>query len=165
MNERPKIKISKSRMARYLELLTITIAFGSLFYLIKNYSILPNEVPVHFNFAGMPDRMSYKAILFSIPLLNVIIAIGFLFLAKYPHKFNYPFAISVKNAEAIYTESIKMLRILGVLISLLLGYITFASISIALEKSSQLNIYVAGSILVGILLNIVFGIIRLKQKA
>ncbi len=165
MNDRPKIKIAKSRKARYLELLSITIAFGSLFYLIKDYASLPLQVPVHFNFAGTPDGMGHKVILLCVPILNVLIAVGFSFLTKYPHKFNYPFIITAKNAEAAYKEVLKMLRLLGVLVSLLLAYITLASISIAVGKNNALNPYIIGILLVAIILNLLIGFINLRKKA
>jgi uncharacterized membrane protein len=161
----PQITIQKTRLDRYLELLTLTLALGSLFYAIYYWSELPPEVPVHFNIEGEPDRTGAAWVLFIIPALNVLLAIFLLLAYRYPHKFNYPVKVTEENAAQLYRTSTNMFRLLALLISLLLTYITLGAIKTALSQTNGLNPYIMGSIVLAIVIILIRYWTKLKKQA
>lgn len=127
---------------RYLELLALTLAFGSLFHFIYYFNQLPAEVPVHFGIDGTPDRFGNKIVLGIVPVLNVLLLLGLQLLIKKPQYFNYPVAVTEANKAQLEAIGQSMLRSLGLMVSLLLGYISFGAVNSGLGKTSGLNLTV-----------------------
>lgn len=126
---------------------------------------MPNEVPIHFNFAGQPDRTGSKFILLALPILNVALAVGLIFIGKYPHLFNFPVKVTQENAPDLYKIALSMLRTLGFLMALLLSYITFASVKTALGITASLNPYVLGILVGAILIGVFHNLFKMKRVA
>jgi uncharacterized membrane protein len=154
-----------TRAQRYFELLSITLAMGALFYFIFYYPQLPAELPVHFDLEGNADRYGSKILLGIVPVLNVLVVIGFQFLSKKPQYLNYPISKTAENSQQLELLGQQLLRTMGLLIALLLGYITFATTNNGLGRSQGLNpttMVVLGLAIVVILLYYIRKMMRLK---
>ncbi|MBV6646155.1 MAG: DUF1648 domain-containing protein [Cyclobacteriaceae bacterium] len=75
-----------------------------------NYLELPATIPTHFNMKGEVDGYGHKSTIWVLPMIGVIMYIGFVILNKYPHIFNYPLEITEENAKRQYTLATRLIR-------------------------------------------------------
>jgi uncharacterized membrane protein len=107
---RPRIKLKPVPGDILLDMLgwaLLIIAWIISFY---SYSLLPDEIPVHFDLTGNITRYGSKATLFAMPALTTVLLIGLSILNKYPHIFNYPYPITPENAEKQYRIATSLIR-------------------------------------------------------
>jgi hypothetical protein len=72
--------------------------------------------------------------LIQIVALSVVIYAGMTLASRFPHRFNYPWAITEVNARRQYTLSRRMLTMLKLAVVLLFTFMTLAEIEAAMGK-------------------------------
>lgn len=63
---------------------------------------LPERIPMHFDFAGNVDRYGSRGEWFLLPAVALAVYAGLTFLARVPHRFNFPVRITPENAARQY---------------------------------------------------------------
>lgn len=63
---------------------------------------LPDEVPMHFDFAGRPDRWGGRGTLLLLPLVTAALMGLLEVVGRFPRSFNYPWPITPENAARQY---------------------------------------------------------------
>ena len=77
-------------MKTFFSVLSIGVIFGTYYYTISNYSILPGQIPAHVNLKGEIDQYLPKFIIFIFPLISTAFFILFRIIPKYDkYKNNY----------------------------------------------------------------------------
>jgi uncharacterized membrane protein len=78
--------------------------FGLLAFLwwfsIKNYRVLSETIPIHFDLDGKADRFGNKKYFYLMPAVLTIIYFLFVFLIRSPESANYPVPITEGNENA-----------------------------------------------------------------
>ncbi|WP_263602185.1 DUF1648 domain-containing protein [Chryseobacterium sp. PET-29] len=78
--------------------------FGLLAFLwwfsIKNYRVLSETIPIHFDLDGKADRFGNKKYFYLMPAVLTIIYFLFVFLIRSPESANYPVPITQENENA-----------------------------------------------------------------
>lgn len=103
------------------------------------YSHMPDSIPQHFNFKGEADGWGGKAGLLLMPVMGVFLYAILTVLSRFPHVFNYPWAITEANARRQYTISRQMLSVVKLDLVATFSYITWATIGTALGTQKGLN--------------------------
>lgn len=137
--ERPRIKIEKNLVdiaTEIIGILGLILLIGlPLYYFDK----LPETIPRHFGANGQPDGFSGKGIIWTLPIIGIVMYIGIFWLNKYPHIFNYPQQVTKENAERLYKIVTRMIRTLNAIISCVFAYITYSTIQTALGNQNGLG--------------------------
>lgn len=153
----PKIKPAMSFFDWTLELLGAAFITVTWCLLLSNYWILPERIPVHYDFWGNPNIYSDKELIWLTPTLMTAVYIGIYFLNKVPHLLNYPVKVKQCNALELYTINLRTLRIIRVIIAgqLLYGKIGLIGISTNdLSKLSTLQMpFFLGSLVITIVIS------------
>ncbi len=102
---------------------------------------LPEIIPNHFGANGEPDGFGDKRVIWSLPIIGVVMYVGMSWLNNYPHIFNYPQQITKENAEKFYTIGTKMLRVLNTLITCVCVFMTYSIIQTALGNQNGLGFW------------------------
>jgi len=139
MKDQPKIDIPVSSVERMIDAAAILFASSALLLAFYYYSSLPDQVPSHFNYKGEVDGHGSKNFIFLLPVLAIAMALGFIYLAGFPNKFNYLKKITPDNAAYEYHRTRFMVRVLNVFTSLLLFVITWETIQGARGAASNLS--------------------------
>ena len=84
---------------------------------IRFFDILPDIIPTKFDGKGEVVSTGSKTHILVLPAIATIVAIGLTVLNKYPHTFNYPAAIHQRNASAQYSNAVRMIRVLKLIVS------------------------------------------------
>ena len=103
------------------------------------FNELPEMIPRHFNASGEPDAFSGKGVIWTMPIVGLVMYWGMFILNRYPHVLNYPTKITEENAERQYRNATKLVRALNLIIAAGFFYIVFATIETALERQSGLG--------------------------
>jgi Protein of unknown function (DUF1648) len=103
------LSITPSKLDKAIEWLSRAAALSCVAYFIYAMNVFPENIPVHFNGAGQPDRMGGKSALW----LNVAVPLGLWLLLSYlqrrPHRFNYAVPIHEGNQQRQYQLAYRLL--------------------------------------------------------
>jgi uncharacterized membrane protein len=103
------------------------------------YSRLPDSIPTHFNFSGSPDAWGGKASLLVTPLIGALLYTAMTVISRYPHVFNYPWAITESNARRQYVLSRRMMSGVKLVMVFSFFYITWSGIRTATGRQMGLS--------------------------
>jgi uncharacterized membrane protein len=134
-----KLEISRTRLEIYCEVVAaVTIAFVFI-YLSATWTTLPDKVPTHFNFAGTPDDWGSKYSLLLLLGVTFVLYLGLSILSRFPHIYNYPFAITDENRQRQYLLARQMITALKAELVCVFVFITWQTISVARGSAQDLT--------------------------
>ncbi|MDX2130377.1 MAG: DUF1648 domain-containing protein [Chloroherpetonaceae bacterium] len=128
---RPILDIPLKRLDYILEIsgwmtLGVLFLFSSLIF-----TGLPEIIPSHFSFSGEPNGFSNKWSFLFLPILALFMFVGFTYLGREPHKFNYLNPITPENAYSQYVGALRFLKAAKIFIALLFLIIQLHTVSVA----------------------------------
>lgn len=85
MNERPIIKLTRTRSELLLDLLGIAAIVASTVYFFLCWSDMPQSIPIHFNSTGQADGWGSKYIVILLPIIGLLLYIGLILIRKKPY--------------------------------------------------------------------------------
>lgn len=117
-----------------------TFAAGALALTAWYYGRLPDEIPVHWNTAGEINGYGPKAILWLLPVLNVLLCYGMGWISRAPRSsFNYPVDITPENEATQRALSLGLVAGIRAVASVLLFYLTYATVESALSGENRMQ--------------------------
>ena len=127
--DRPKIKIELTKSDKILEIIALLLLICLWIYVIYNYNSLPDIINTHFNAQGKPDGSGEKQYIFGLPGVATLMYLLVTIASKYPHTFNYTEEITEENALEEYSKTIKMNRILKIVVVGIFSYASWQTIN------------------------------------
>lgn len=158
--KRPKINLEMSFFDRILEISGWSVLGLTWVLTIYFYRILPDIIPMHFNFSGEADNFGNKSTVFLLPILGTVLFLGMTILNHFPHVFNYPVKITIENARNQYTMATRMIRLLKLIVLLVFSMIIWLTISSAVDNPTRTGIWLIPVILMIVNLPLIIYIIR-----
>lgn len=137
----PKLKLNQQRSDLIVEVvagIALLILIGIPIYY---FSVVPDNVPSHFNLFGQADSYKQKGIIWLLPILGTILYLALTVLQRIPHHFNYIIEITEANAERQYRLSIRLLQILKTIVTAVMAFVLYASIQTAFGNWNGLGNY------------------------
>lgn len=135
----PKIKLKLTPIDKLLEMLGLGALIVMWIFVVYNYSKLPPTIPIHFDSSGIIDGYGSKSMIWGLLLVGSIMYVGMTYLNKFPHVFNFLTQITEESALRQYTIATKMLRFIKLGIILMVSYLAFKTVRIALGKAFVLD--------------------------
>lgn len=129
----------KSIFAYLVEVLTLVGLLSHALVILGSWNLLPESIPVHFNLAGKADAWGGKYDLLLLFGLSLLTYISLTWLARYPHKFNYPWQITESNAERQYSLASSFIKVLKCQTVWLFAIISLQIIGISLGLANGLG--------------------------
>lgn len=120
--QQPKIKLTKQKLDQVLEVGTVLVLLAGGLILFSKYTLLPEQIPIHFDGKGNPDGHGSKSQLIVLFIIGILSAIFMYWINHYPHKFNYLTKITNENAKDKYSFGTRMIRILNLVCSLIYAF-------------------------------------------
>ncbi|AXI99559.1 Protein of unknown function (DUF1648) [Cyclonatronum proteinivorum] len=150
----PKLKLSPEPFDQLLDRLGLIITVTYSLMVLISISVLPEQVPQHFNLSGEVTATGSRYLLLILPLFGSLTFIMLYFLNKAPHTFNYTVTITEENAEHEYRKATRMIRWINLICALIFGFVSFSVISTGLGFTTGLNSFVMYFLMVSL-----FGVI------
>lgn len=88
-------------------------------FTVKYYKMLPQTIPIHFDFDGKADNFGSKKYSFLMPIMLIALYFLFAYVVRTPESSNYPVKITAENEEAQFLIMKIFIRWLFLLISLI----------------------------------------------
>lgn len=141
---------------------TIPIIF-MVIYIKMNWNNIPQIIPTHFGFSGIPDSYGNKRSLFIIVVIAIVLHLLLAMLSKFPQYYNYPFEITEKNIETLYKIGRQTMLLIDLEISFFLSVLTWQNIQAAIGKYQGIDSSFLFLFLVVIFGTILFEIIKMNK--
>lgn len=156
---RPVINIPKTKSEMIFDIIGIVFFSASILFLIVKWSVIPDQVPGHFNGAGEVDRWGSKYELILLPIIGMFLFIFLSLLEKAPHMHNYPKRLNEQNVEQFYLQSRQMLNIVKNLCLVIFAFLIVQIVRVAHGEIESLGFWflpvfvviMFGSIFIGVL--------------
>ena len=138
----------------------IIVLIGMIAFLALSWNDLPDQIPMHYDFAGNVDKYGSKASALFLPILAVVMYIIITVTERFPKSWNTGVEVNERNMEFIYNE----LKDMGVTLKLMTTLL-FAAISYFVFTSTTLPIWFMPVFMVAIFAPIIkYGIATSKAK-
>lgn len=124
-------------------LLEVTGAVGLVLlfaFVAYSYNDLPAIIPRHFSATGHGTGFGSKTIIWSFPVIGLIIYLGLTIGTRVPQLINYPFEITPENAECQYKNVVAMARFMKTATILMLLYLSYSIFQNVYGKTDGLGI-------------------------
>ena len=110
-------------------------------FVLYYYPNLPEMIPTHFDFNGVPDHYKQKEYIWFLPLLTIITYVSLLVVKRYPRILNYPVKITEENAEDQYNNAINLITVINLIIVISFSYLVYSKVQIAIGNGTGLGKY------------------------
>ena len=151
---RPKIRPPWSGVDRFLQATGWAGAVAIVIAFIVGLLRLPDRVPVHFGFAGRPDRWGVPAELLFVMVIALALFAFLTFLTRIPHLYNYPWPITEENAERQYALSRRLVLLLRTFVVWIFFILFLSAWRVAETGSGGLGIWFVPALLISVALAI-----------
>lgn len=158
MDVRPILNIPYSGLEITIESISILGLLFAIVVMATNWSILPSRIPLHFGLDGQPDGWGSKNTLVVLPILCFFLYAGLTVLQRYPHIYNYPFALTPLNVERQYHIARTMVGLVKLELVWSFALIEWQTIRVALGKIQSPGVWLLLSIMMLPLLTLGVGI-------
>ena len=140
LTNRPKLNLKITPLETFLNVITFATFVGTIVYLFSSWTIIPNEIPAHYNAVGEVDRWGGKGEILILPITALLMWVGMTILEKFPHVYNY-MNLTKDNARAQYLNGRLLINVLKNEFVLLFSYITWKGIQIAIGENDSLGVW------------------------
>ena len=129
---RPRLDIPRTPLENTLTVLSVLGLLFGFYLLLRFLPMLPDRIPIHYNFTGQIDGWGSKNSLIILPGIAFVIFVVFTILERFPQIYNFPFPITERNVRTQYVLSRGLIGWLKFEIVLFFIYIEWKTIQAAL---------------------------------
>lgn len=138
---------------RIMTIICGTALLATTILVLTRWQHLPEQIPIHYNFAGEIDAYGGKtAVIFEI-VIGWVVFIALTILAKFPKTWNIPFKVTPKNRARLYGITLGMFEVVKLLITILF-VIMMISAAMASSPPQILMIAVTSALLLTVIIGI-----------
>lgn len=137
------VQVPPSRLEKIIEMSSFALVLGLIVVIVLIYPHLPAKIPSHFTISGEIDGWAEKQVLWIFTGIVCALYVGLTWLAKMPHRLNYPGKVTPENAPFQYALGRTMLRLIKLEILLMSAAIAVELISIAQSGVVHYGVYIA----------------------
>lgn len=132
----------KTAIDYLIGLLALGLVLLQVYLIFQHWQVLPERIPTHYNFAGKPDAYGSKTTLLFLPLIGAGLFILLTVVGLNPQSMNLPVKVTEENRELVYTQAIRFIHFLRLLIGILFGYLIWGTIQVGMGKQTQLDSWI-----------------------
>lgn len=121
-------KIKTSTFQKVVGVLSLLIMIIVLIVFFFQYLKLPQEIAVHFNFEGQPDRYGSKSEMFVLIVAFIGIYLLLTFVSRAPSMWNSGVEVTEENKEKVYSICKDLIYMIRLHLVITFSYITLCSV-------------------------------------
>ena len=135
------------------------LLLGTTVFVLMNWAQMPEQIPLHYNFAGEVTGYGGKAAIIPVLVIAWVIFVLMTVLVKFPKTWNIPVTVTKENFERVYSITRAMMEVTK-LEAVLLMMVTIISSA----KGISLPWILMVILMVVILLTVLTGIYKLYKN-
>jgi uncharacterized membrane protein len=120
-------------------LLALGLVLLQVYLVFQYWQLLPERIPTHYNFAGVPDAHGAKTTLLFLPLIGAGLFVMLTVVGLNPQSMNLPVKVTEENRASVYAQAVRFIHFLRLLIGVLFGYLIWGTIQVGLGKQTELD--------------------------
>lgn len=129
-------------------------------FTIRNFSEMPDIIPIHYDFLGHADRFGPKEKLFDLLIVVSILFVGLTILSKFPNAFCFFTKKIEENIKNQYFNPIRIIRYTKLTILIFISMIVFNNIYTREENYQNLGVWFGPLFLILIFIPLGYPIIK-----
>ena len=118
------MKIKRGKFDIVLNILCMLMLISIIFFLIIIWSKIPDEVPMHYDFAGNTDRWGSKLEIIILPIISWIMYIFMTIIEKFPQVWNTGVKVTEENKERVYSILLHLISTIKFIVVCVFMYLT-----------------------------------------
>lgn len=130
--------VAKTRRESFFQIAAIVLLAGMFLLAARNFFLLPENVPIHFNLAGEADAWGSRWTVWLLPFIALSTYFLLVLVQKFPQYINYPVRITKENARRQFLLVRHFISFLNFVIVLMFAMIQIQLLRMAQEKSAIL---------------------------
>ena len=137
--ERPRPNLPLTKVEWALQVMTLTVLFSTVGVVYYYWAALPEQITVHFNIFGTPDRQGDKSTLIFLCAISVLNWLMMTILARFPHTFNYLKPITEKNAASQYLLARTFILVLNLEVTGIMFFAIWSCIQVSMGAVQSID--------------------------
>ncbi|HPF43998.1 MAG TPA: DUF1648 domain-containing protein [Syntrophomonadaceae bacterium] len=164
LQKRPVLDIPITTIELLLDIAALGTVIFMLLFLKINYTLLPAEIPTHFDFSGAPDGWGSKNSLLILAGVMIVFYVGLKIMERFPHTYNYLQPINENNAPYQYLQGRMLMAFMKTECVLLFAYLIWGSIETAKGNITGLSHWLLPVFLLVMAVTLVYFIMKMTKK-
>ena len=154
---------SSKKLEWLLEAVAIGILVFWVYYLMTEWSSLPDEVPTKFSFRGKPQALGSRSVLWVLTGVGILVY-GALTLASRLKRFNY-FSVEVtpETSPALYATMRRLVKATKLVVIAMFGYTQWKMVQTARGNAEGLSPWFMPLVIAALLLIILYPAFRFRR--
>lgn len=137
-----------------LEVVALSLLIKTVVMITEQYALLSDQIPIHYSFSGEPNGFGAKVLIWILPLLGFSIHGLLTLLGRRPDKLRYPVVITPENYQRQYSNLIRLIRFLKLVVSGIILWLTYETITNLNPNDSGIHpvmILIVSGIVIGVI--------------
>ncbi len=114
---------------RIINIICLITLVGTVVWLMIIWDKIPDEIPMHYNYAGEADRMGSKSDIIILPIFSWLLYGIMAFVELIPGAWNTGVKVTAENSQRVYAIIRRMLVVIKVSMVFLFTMITIFSVN------------------------------------
>ena len=153
------MKVKNTKIDIVIEVICLLLLGGITFYLILNWSSMPDKIPMHYDIAGQIDRWGKKSEIIFIPVVSWLLYLLITVSEHFPQSWNTGVQITEENAPRVYRILKSMVKTTKLLMVIMFSYITICSVTA--RSMSPWTLVIEMGVIFG---NLIFWMVKLFRS-
>ena len=144
---------------RIMTILGGAVLLAATVFVLLRWQHLPEQIPIHFNFAGEADAYGGKGVIIFEIVISWVLFLLLSILVKFPKTWNMPVKVTPENSTRLYGITRAMLEVTKLLTTLL-----FVIIMVSAALASSIPQFLMMAVTAALLLTIGVGIFLMYRN-
>ena len=118
------MKIRRGKMDMILNLLCLILLIGITLWLPIFWDRIPDQVPMHYDFAGNIDRWGKKSEMLLLPVMAWLLYLLLTVIERFPKIWNTGVTVTEENRERVYTLLLHLISTMKFIIVCIFTWLT-----------------------------------------
>ncbi|CAN5699950.1 hypothetical protein BH10CYA1_BH10CYA1_05300 [soil metagenome] len=161
--DRPRLNLPFSKAEWALLLMTLVVIGGTLGVVYYYWPSLPEQITIHFDIYGTPDRRGPKSTLLFLSAMSGLNCLLLLVLARFPHTFNYLKPVTEKNAPRQYSLARKFIFVINLEVTGIMFFAIWSCIQVSVGAAQSIDLSSLISLLIALTVSVAIYMFRANR--
>lgn len=147
------MRMLKRNLYRVINVICVLLLAAATLFVLMRWQQLPEQIPIHYNFAGEVDGYGGKGSLILLMILSWIVFFTITISIRFPEKWNMPVEVTEENRSRLFAIARAMMEIVKFFVTLL-----FVILFVSMAASATVSQWVIIVMTAAVLLTVIVGI-------
>ncbi|MCI8335672.1 MAG: hypothetical protein HFI72_00690 [Peptococcaceae bacterium] len=162
-DNRPVMVIERSAWEKRIDMCCMLFLVMMTLRISTTWKSLPAKIDTAFALSGQAMNTSSKGTLLIVLGISIFLFMFLSFFSRHPYGFNYPVAVTKKNAKSLYQLGSMMMAWIKLLIMILFANVVFSAIELALGGDPTTSVYITFGVSAGCIIVLIYFLLQMRK--